>query len=315
MSCGRVLRCGLSLSALAMLLCAEPAAARRTVIDEGATVTLSGYCSPGSANTPDCAPYSLSSPLQIGGTSYGSFYVNSNGTVSLGSIESFLAPQNSLDNPPAPQTSLTEYGSVPVFSPNFSDGQGFSDPFNPDAGFDGNFVAQTSLNPDGFSVSFFSCLNPLACGQVGIDLVANATFDQNEVGNFGLVDTIIASSTLVGTHTDEENFLSGQQNLLAQLALTLPIYTITLATLSDGFEVGYSYNPAATGTIGTYGFNLPTGSFETTGALHNQTFLFDSVGQLVTGVPEPSTWMSMLLGFGLLGFALRRDRRARALPA
>ncbi|HWI89532.1 MAG TPA: PEPxxWA-CTERM sorting domain-containing protein [Sphingomicrobium sp.] len=30
------------------------------------------------------------------------------------------------------------------------------------------------------------------------------------------------------------------------------------------------------------------------------------------GVPEPRTWAMMLLGFGLLGFALRRQRQARA---
>ena len=32
-------------------------------------------------------------------------------------------------------------------------------------------------------------------------------------------------------------------------------------------------------------------------------------------VPEPGTWMTMLLGFGLAGFALRRARRAQAQPA
>ena len=32
-------------------------------------------------------------------------------------------------------------------------------------------------------------------------------------------------------------------------------------------------------------------------------------------VPEPGTWMTMLLGFGLAGFALRRARRLRPQPA
>jgi len=32
-------------------------------------------------------------------------------------------------------------------------------------------------------------------------------------------------------------------------------------------------------------------------------------------VPEPGTWLTMLLGFGLLGVAFRRDRRLRGQPA
>jgi hypothetical protein len=30
----------------------------------------------------------------------------------------------------------------------------------------------------------------------------------------------------------------------------------------------------------------------------------------VSVVPEPSTWMMMILGFGVIGFALRRRRKA-----
>ena len=33
-----------------------------------------------------------------------------------------------------------------------------------------------------------------------------------------------------------------------------------------------------------------------------------------TGVPEPSTWAMMLIGFGAIGFGMRRQRRSAALP-
>jgi hypothetical protein len=33
-----------------------------------------------------------------------------------------------------------------------------------------------------------------------------------------------------------------------------------------------------------------------------------------TGVPEPATWAMMLVGFGAVGFAMRRTRRASRLP-
>jgi hypothetical protein len=90
---------------------------------------------------------------------------------------------------------------------------------------------------------------------------------------------------------------------------------MTLAGLGGGFQVDYSYNAAATGDIGLYGFNLPSAQFENTGPLTNQSFVFNSAGALVSDVPEPSTWMSMLLGFGLAGFALRRKRRLAQSPA
>jgi hypothetical protein len=38
------------------------------------------------------------------------------------------------------------------------------------------------------------------------------------------------------------------------------------------------------------------------------TFDFNTGVLSFNGVPEPKTWMSMILGFGLLGAALRRRR-------
>jgi hypothetical protein len=301
--------------ALVGLLPASPASAGRTVIDSGLNIPLSGYCSPNTANTSDCFTYPLpSGGIQIGGTTYNSFYVNSNGTVSFQSIESFLAPENSA-TPPPPLTSLGDYGSIPIFSPNFVDGQGFI-PINPSDGFDGAFVADTSTSSSGFTVSWFSCDDPLHCGQVTVDLLTAAVFDPTQVGDFGLVDTLINNpSTFDPTASDQANFDAGRLALLG-LADAFPIYTMTLTDLASGFQVDYTYNAGALGQTGTYGFNLPTAQFATTGPLTNQTFLFDSNGQLVTSiasVPEPSTWMTMLLGFALAGFGLRRKRRLQAI--
>lgn len=300
----------LPVAALVALLPATPAFAGRTVIDSGLNIPLSGYCSPNSESTGGCIAYSMPT-IQLGATPYNSFYVNSNGTVSFGSIQSFLTPQNS-DTPPDPQTSLADYRPIPIFSPNFVDGQGFL-PTNPSEGFDGAFVAQTADSPGGFTVNFFSCGDPLNCGQVTINLLTNATFEQDEVGQFGLVDTIIHAPTFDPNATDEANFIAGRLFLLNDATSRLPIYTLTLAGLADGFQVSYSYNAAATGQTGVYGFDLPGAQLQTTGPLENRTFVFNSVGALVTGVPEPSTWMSLILGFGLAGFALRRQRRQQAL--
>lgn len=41
-------------------------------------------------------------------------------------------------------------------------------------------------------------------------------------------------------------------------------------------------------------------------------FEFDDIAAAVSGVPEPSTWAMMILGFGLVGFMLRNGRRQGA---
>jgi hypothetical protein len=38
------------------------------------------------------------------------------------------------------------------------------------------------------------------------------------------------------------------------------------------------------------------------------------VGTPVGGVPEPSTWAMMLLGFGAIGTSMRRKRKPNTLP-
>ena len=303
----------LSAAAFIALIPAEPAIAGRTAVDGGAIFTLGGYCSPNAVATADCNGTALPVAITLGATTYDSFWVNSNGTVSLVSIESFLATQNSVPPTGPTLTSLTGYGSIPVFSPSFADGPGFQDFANGDQ-YDGNYIADTVLTAAGFTVNWYSCGSPLFCGPRTADLLSTATFSQSDFDNgIGLSFNLAQQSQLPpGTGTDEENFESGRAfNLLNDL----PVYTMTLTGLADGFQVDYLYNPDAIGDIGLYGFNLPTAQFENTGPLTNRTFLFDSVGALVSGVPEPSAWMTMLLGFGLVAFALRRKRRLVQAPA
>src|SRR6476646_2022639 len=65
---------------------AQPSTAGRTVIDVGLSMGLSGYCSPN-----DCVGFTTPFSVQIGATSYNSFYANSTGTLSFGSIFPSLA--------------------------------------------------------------------------------------------------------------------------------------------------------------------------------------------------------------------------------
>jgi hypothetical protein len=42
---------------------------------------------------------------------------------------------------------------------------------------------------------------------------------------------------------------------------------------------------------------------------NQNSFEFDNIGALASGVPEPATWAMMLLGFGGIGFMLRNGKR------
>ncbi len=301
----------LSAAALVALIPTEPATATRTAVDGGAIFILGGYCSPNAIGTSDCNGKTLPIPITLGVNTYNSFWVNSNGTVSLASIAPFLATQNSSPPTGPTLTSLTGYGSIPVFSPSFADGPGFQDFANGNQ-YDGNYIADTTLTANGFVVNWYACGSPLFCGPRTVNLLSTATFSQTDFNSGGLSFAVAQQSRLPpGTGTDQQNFDSGRAFLLGNL----PVYTMTLTGSGGGFQVDYAYNPIATGATGLYGFNLPTAQFEATGPLTNRTFVFNSVGALVPGVPEPSTWMSMLLGFGLVGIALRRRRSPAQAPA
>lgn len=104
------------------------------------------------------------------------------------------------------------------------------------------------------------------------------------------------------------------------------MFSMILTKLDDGFQVDFSYYPrrdypyplpGENPSINSYGFSLPgVAEFQTTGPIQNQSFRFDSEGRPLTAVvPEPSAWLMLLAGFGILGSALRYRRHERARVA
>lgn len=304
-------------------LSAAPAVAGRTVIDGGISVSLSGYCSPVEAAVVigGCSSVALPFSVVIGAQSYNEVYVNSNGTLSFNSIASQLALQNSFTGDvanaasytgPAPADSLGDY-PAPIFSPNFVDGPGYGvvNFSGPSPGFDGTFASTQSILGNSLTVAFFACTTTIDCGPASINAIANAIFDPS---GFGLTQLIREDYSPNPLDFSEANFELGRANALASLNATLEIYTITLTGLDDGFTVAFTYSPAALGDIGTSGFNLPGGLNETTAPLANSSFQFVNDGP-VGAVPEPATWLSMLLGFAVIGAALRRGKAGVLIKA
>ena len=253
----------LATSALAGLLATMavvPAHAGRTVIDSGANFTTGGYCSYAAATSRqgDCNPKLLGFDLTVGNRVYDSYYLNSNGVLSLVSIKTHLLAN-------VTYTSLESF-TAPVFSPNFVDGAGFG-PFA-DGAFAAEVVASTS---DMLRLAWYSCLDPGHCGLQTVER------------NLG----------------------------------TAPSFYLTITSLAQGgFLLNYDYDAGIAGTVGTSGFNLPgVGLSEVRGPLQNRSFAFNAQGQLAAAVPEPATWLSMLLGFAVIGTAMRRSRAQQRTAA
>ena len=115
--------------------------------------------------------------------------------------------------------------------------------------------------------------------------------------------TLSTSTTTAGSSTDVDFnplqvYLTGS-TFAGQLFLSPDIdntdlnedYFLNTSILGDGT---YTLNIGGTrGTAGSFGGNI---SFA------------------AAAVPEPGTWMMMLLGFGAIGFSVRRSRRLKPLP-
>jgi hypothetical protein len=142
------------------------------------------------------------------------------------------------------------------------------------------------------------------------------TPDNTTIPNFVNFDTTTNIATTVNPWFDFKNDQTG--SYIFDLTSSTRDATITLEqVLSDGatvvvdevhgtgrfLELDSSVLLADTTYRFTYTFNTPDGGGTVSG---NASFY-------TAAVPEPATWAMMLLGFGGIGFAMRRRRTGMAL--
>jgi hypothetical protein len=255
---------------------AYPAEARRTVVDGGLTLPIGGYCTPDGGS--DCAAQALPFAITIGGTTYNSFILNGNGTLTLG--DTAIDWSTVANSPP----SLTGF-AMPIFSPQMDNTiTSWTNAFDPQgpAFQETKWAASVMSAPGSITAYWFDCTSAIFCGTESLP-----------------ADLYCCGLTL-------EEVLERQ---------TWNMFGLTLTDLGSGFRLDYFYYPAfAIGPnfvpypvtpTGTYGFNLPgTASLQATGSLVDRSWTFSQAG----AVPEPGTWLTMLVGFASIGFAMRRRR-------
>ena len=90
-------------------------------------------------------------------------------------------------------------------------------------------------------------------------------------------------------------------------------FTTSLSTFSNGLDGGFTtnysmnFNPLAVGAVSDI-FTFTFADFAPAGSVGGRTYTLtmNVAGDVFDPVPEPASWMTMLLGFGLVGAIARR---------
>jgi hypothetical protein len=170
---------------------------------------------------------------------------------------------------------------------------------------------------------------------------------QSLVG-LGLRADVIYSTGIAGTRTTNTTFdeISGGENFGTAPVISSAVFTIGSASFSfSPTYYGDVYTSA--GYLDAYGLDLlgnnfqtyivpdqagprnletpfaSTGTGDAGGASTQFSFLiagnddidFNPISVSVSAVPEATTWTMMLVGFGAMGYALRRRSKVRAVPS
>ncbi len=253
------------------LLASSPAAARRTVIDQGEFLpsgSLGAGCTIGGAA---CTATTLPFFFDYGMGSTNQAFIYDSGIISFGQPITVVDPTGP----------FTSFG-VPVIAPLY--------------------VPAASGTPGPY--------------QVGTATIQPSDFAET-LPNFGT--DLFLINFLDPSTVDVDNNLSGLINVIFDYSATeLRIEFIhgmsglgfddqgnstVIFVLPDtaGTQMGYSVN----------GQQFFEGGATTPNIARDNAFsIFAS-----NSVPEPGTWLTMLLGFGFIGVAIRRDRRLRGQPA
>lgn len=135
----------------------------------------------------------------------------------------------------------------------------------------------------------------------------------NSTGNFGAV---LAGGEYTKTFaaTSIFSFVLGSLDSYNELTLffadgTFAIYSgsaINAGPVADGNQAGSGTNGRVTYTVDGLSPLITGAKFRSIGS---NAFEFDNLA--VAAVPEPSTWLMMLMGFAAVGFSMRRKQNLR----
>ena len=182
----------------------------------------------------------------------------------------------------------------------------FAGPVSPDLDVT-SFSVSLDSSSTNFNIGavFAGDINPALAGfyVIGIDTGTGAIKPFASIGEpnviFNQVIIVQKNGTATVGSTSLTTLLSGNQFIVSVPVALLPSTGFTPANF------GFNIWPRAGTTVTN---NSQISDFAPNNALM-------SVNGILSAVPEPASWLSMLLGFGLIGAAMRvrRDRRTKRM--
>ena len=139
---------------------------------------------------------------------------------------------------------------------------------------------------------------------------AFVTFDVYKAGGLfaGVNDTPFAGPITIYAY--QGNNLEDISDYQAAPFATIATFNVAPGTTKLGdifsFDITSAFNSAITNGYASLGIRLEADRLDASQAWTFQDFRLTSDNETMGGVPEPTTWMLMLVGFGAVGGALRR---------
>jgi hypothetical protein len=166
-------------------------------------------------------------------------------------------------------------------------------------------------NPNfSYTGSVFAVSNPTVAAAPAGDATAFGAAEVGKDAEFSILTGQITSLSFYLGSLDDYNtitFFSGATQIGQFTGNDLTIPDPANGDQADGnTNRRYFFTFGAADNVNRVVFNTTQPAFE-----------FDDIAAAVSGVPEPSTWAMMILGFGFVGFMLRNGRRqgAKAIAA
>ena len=177
-------------------------------------------------------------------------------------------------------------------------------------------VFADNFNGEGLSFNYtsFSQFN-VSAGSV--DVIGDGYFDLYPGnGRYVDLDGTTPGNTPAGGLTTKNAFAAGTYTLTFNLGGSLRGDTNTVKVELGSFSQEITLGSNAGFTLQSFTFTTTGGalSFTNLNPADNFGLLLDNV-QLASGVPEPSTWAMMLVGFAGVGFGAYRQSRRAAVTA
>jgi hypothetical protein len=149
-------------------------------------------------------------------------------------------------------------------------------------------------------------------GLINANLTSILTFAPTGGGTFSL-NSFFAGARTKDWNTNQESTIYGTATGLDIVGQLSSGGTVSAQIAFDGLAFEQFFLPSSF-------TNLTSVTMTALGAprRNGPEFLIDDIvvnGTFNAAVPEPSTWAMMVVGFGLLGGAMRASRRRRALSA